>query len=1332
MLTISSVFVDMSRIQLANAMAESAGDLTLNTALTNYDAELKNLYGLFATAQDMDELMANLEDYYRDSIMAAGVDSAAADDYVGQVMDYLRTTTGVDDLMKIELTGFEVSVPAGGNLGNPAILKSQLVEFMKYRAPISLGTGFLEALSTMKDLSKQTAMVENKNKFYEQHQDMLGTLEDAWWQIQLYQYADATANTGFPTGSYLTDEGSLMAENAKRWKDDNILENAVKYLYRSRDFDSLEGQYWIRLQYLCPECEKANNENKSSCGDCGTALVKEKKYEQWVLTWQGSTSPVKREYTEDDPANIDDVITWLNTSLQNEAALEAYMASTFDIESRGKGLGFSMANHKETDTSDADKVNRVFAVCIANEELDKGTNYLKMVKNLLESLVSLNAAVNTCDEELLNSTMVTYIESEKRVEQSSSGASLKTFADGALGKLSLDATQPFGKFNATVTQLKSNYNAASSVVNSARTDGGTAVHEIRDQAYNYNKKLEEKIGNLAEAIRLLGLVQSELSNPSSAYNTALKNWKSSADAMPGNPMSDNDLSEMKNLQDVLTLDRVNALITRLTNAKTTLEDIQNQVALFTVSGKAVKDIKANANILDFVDWRTKWKSDLDKVNPINGGSYSSVITAFEGSVTTGEIKDTWGESEKSPDLTDQQRELYTWMYNNFYKEVSDYSTYQNQEQTTAADTDVGNLEKDLESKATGQNCTAEQTATTKVNRDMSQYLNKELKALPSTRWGDEQAAIAEGKIDTNADNMLAQSNQKGDNVLTTLLSLASDMGAELRDNLYVTEYIMSMFSYDTIEAEVYVEKKGNSTGYKPFYTANGDTYEVTEGCAEYAELLKTVTNNSINPNMNYMYGKEVEYILYGKNGTESVYGTIFLIRFALNTVYAFTDAEINNVTLSAATALFGTPPLTPLIPFAKAAMTVGLAVAETAWDLVQLRKGEAIPLMKNKQTWIMSPSGITKEAKAVLTDTAKEAAYKLVDAGYKVLNDAIEMSSEELQKLIDKNGEEFKNLADAAVATVTSQVKNEANQALQKVVELCNAVNQKMMVEDPKFHENGGLGATDEKVNMVMNELQAWMDQQPTDNPAIREAKQIAVDYLKNSTVVADVFNTISAQSDPAAAANDLLTKKLDEIEGVISTKIDALASDGVSAVSQMKNDLENKLKNAAKEGADKLKETLSNEIGNVIGSVPEKGGKEKVAEPHLMASLLAWTYSDYLRVFVLVGMFANEELMLLRTADVIEINMQKKNNEYAVITTTETVTTSRFFGLWKTTEEKQVSAVNKDAFSLSKAYTYISVDATLQVKPLLMTMPFMAETVENQLTGTNWYEISYSGTLGY
>ena len=53
MLILASVFVDTSRLKLAEAMSASAGDLALNAGLTDYDTVLKEVYGLFATSQDI-------------------------------------------------------------------------------------------------------------------------------------------------------------------------------------------------------------------------------------------------------------------------------------------------------------------------------------------------------------------------------------------------------------------------------------------------------------------------------------------------------------------------------------------------------------------------------------------------------------------------------------------------------------------------------------------------------------------------------------------------------------------------------------------------------------------------------------------------------------------------------------------------------------------------------------------------------------------------------------------------------------------------------------------------------------------------------------------------------------------------------------------------------------------------------------------------------------------------------------------------------------------------------------------------------------------------------
>lgn len=87
MMIIASIMIDYGRVQLGRAMASSAGDLALNTALTDYDNVLKDVYGLMATSQNNDELLEKLEDYYTSSIVAQGVSKSDADDYVGQIMD---------------------------------------------------------------------------------------------------------------------------------------------------------------------------------------------------------------------------------------------------------------------------------------------------------------------------------------------------------------------------------------------------------------------------------------------------------------------------------------------------------------------------------------------------------------------------------------------------------------------------------------------------------------------------------------------------------------------------------------------------------------------------------------------------------------------------------------------------------------------------------------------------------------------------------------------------------------------------------------------------------------------------------------------------------------------------------------------------------------------------------------------------------------------------------------------------------------------------------------------------------------------------------------------
>ena len=54
-IVITSIFVDLGRSYMSRSMAESAGDLALNTLMTNYDADLSEWYGMIASCQNVDE-----------------------------------------------------------------------------------------------------------------------------------------------------------------------------------------------------------------------------------------------------------------------------------------------------------------------------------------------------------------------------------------------------------------------------------------------------------------------------------------------------------------------------------------------------------------------------------------------------------------------------------------------------------------------------------------------------------------------------------------------------------------------------------------------------------------------------------------------------------------------------------------------------------------------------------------------------------------------------------------------------------------------------------------------------------------------------------------------------------------------------------------------------------------------------------------------------------------------------------------------------------------------------------------------------------------------------
>lgn len=185
----------------------------------------------------------------------------------------------------------------------------------------------------------------------------------------------------------------------------------------------------------------------------------------------------------------------------------------------------------------------------------------------------------------------------------------------------------------------------------------------------------------------------------------------------------------------------------------------------------------------------------------------------------------------------------------------------------------------------------------------------------------------------------------------------------IRDNLYLSTYIMEMLSYSTIDNEGrYDILKDQGFDVSTLTKENmDDKYNSVNdkwNSDEYKDYFnKSLTNKRLCKENNAAYGCELEYILYGhENNNENInaaYGQIYEIRYVLNLISAFehfwnkgseTGKAINAV---GEAIMYATQGVIPKMAV-KAVLIALLTVFETSNDLNRLEAGFSVELYKTK------------------------------------------------------------------------------------------------------------------------------------------------------------------------------------------------------------------------------------------------------------------------------------------------------------------------------------------------------------------------------------------------
>ena len=1216
MLTVSALFVDASRMRLAKGLADSAADLTVNTALTDYDKKLKDMYGLFATSQDTEELYEKLEDYYKTCITSTGISDESADDIVSQIMSQLGSVEhsgSVDDILNMELVDFDVSKVSDASLNNAALLEKQIVEFMKYRSPINTGLSFISSLKSFTTLAKQSELVEKRQEYYEAQGDVMKDAQEAWKKINDYNRS----------GDMVNDDAYF--ENLKN--DFAGFEAAYYGLAKKFIMDLYDTQNYSSFTYYAYHFK--NEEVEMPDGQKQSVPVFYKN--------SAETSKLK---------NFTELTTYS----------DSHKASAANIKSALKNYNTAMISYQNSESAlleyDSDTYGLQYLVQTNRKSLY--TSWMAKAENLYNKYSALRHAAMYADEGAMETVENLFGTGEQSYLQ---------FNDAFMsGFISLADT-----FNQEVSEYSSRLQGYANSADTSIDATAAAIVDIYNRSNGRRTVISDAKTALDGAITRLNSVLEGV-KAGGTLDQKEASWKSTAQSseISDTSMAKQDIAELDSVSSYLNETDVQKLIERLTHVRDKLSELLEQMDSYKFFGTNICEI-SDYDTFQHVLENAIGGDELRNV-PINKTQLEQKVSEWtSGKFTIDKpINVSWtNDSNYQPNLTKDQPYFYAYLYTHF--NTGTVST---------------NTEEKTEDTANGTNLYDQfiSTAETKTKSDAGAdkqniSTENELKDIAdrpsaSTSGGSPGGDVKTGK-NAAKDNKASLST-----MFSSLGEKIKNVGTDLRDKLFIADYVISMFSYDTIENEA---RKKDGLG------------------DDAAVELKTLTNEPINAENNYAYGKEVEYVIYGgdnKGNVTKAYGSIYAIRLGFNMIYAFSDSAIRDTAFAIATPISAATMGVIPAPLIQAAIIVGVACCESALDLVDLRDGISIPLFKNNKTWKTSIKGLTEKVNAEIGSALKpidgteedgteedNAATFVVDNGIEALNSLLDLTDEELNKKIQEGFDTIEGSIGSAYDTLISR---HANTAIQKVTTLCNNAIEEHML--------------DTSMNMadqVSKGLDQWLTEEKAkdgESSLSYMVKNEAVQLLKGQYInmLLEKMEQVStsAQSSISECANEIQ----DVING-IRNRISLTIIRGSSAVVDYKNKMISSVRQSMNQGASNLKDTLNKQIDGIFGT-GSTGDRDSTG----MASLLSFSYSDYLRLFLMIGLYTSESAVVLRTADAIQANM----------------------------------ALKEDGYKMSNASVYVKLEATIQVKPTLLAVPLFSDVKGNPSNNQAWYSFTESMIKGY
>lgn len=987
---VSSLFVDLGRVELSKEMALSSGDLALNTLMTKYDADLKEYYGLIASCQDIDSFYDITAQYFWRTISSQEM----SDDEIMLLSDYYSAAMNNDkiyDLLSAENVGKEdediISPVKGANLANATMIKEQIVEFMKYRAPIELLSGLLSNLKGMNgalsDTESDNNLIDAKQAFYEAENKVNSQGYDIYKLIKEYQ--EKSQENGDVKQSAQTIADNI---NSYEQKYREIHEALVKDLYNTAGLGSIK-----RSAYDINSNEyKAEKYYKNSDSDCNLANendVKDliKAFSKKLTEFYSAKAELENVFTSAGySAATYDIQYWVRINGSASDKLSVLNVKLTEMLKSYNALenAISYMDYEETDKYNDESAEKWKIEGEGNEkyegyneELTTKQHYEKIKEQFAgtEGIYNRYMKAPLTSDENNGDLYIKYMSIIERISQNPAYLSAINSNTHIIPSGGKSVSETITEIHSQITEYRSRLTECRDILNKIITDD--------------NGK-GSKIDNFKEAVE--------------KYPEMFNNWNGLAEnsETENGKIDKDDINEKEIKKKVKEIngDDVADLKNRLIEIKKVYDNLIACIDELKYGQKAVKDIDS------FEAAKAASGIQESNIGLTNDELNNYVSNSFSYTKKNGENVSVTINDNNHPDLDNEPKpKVYKWMLDNKdswsknEKEETEckkcHKKFKKYEGITSEQASSQNFDTDV-----CPECAYEEI---KPDKEESKYNDE---SISSNASGDIKKTYKEKEAEDFPSGFKMAEISASDS-MKGLVSLAGNLFSDfngtvtsMRDNLYTMEYVFGMFTHSAYEKEHkynLIKDKLNKNeinlsdlGISDFTKVQAGEFEnicsnnekvkqFWESEAATDTYNKSLTNKLINTENNFAYGGEIEYIMKGLNNDENIkgiYGAIYAIRYLLNTPAAFStfwnfnnldkapseEIKIKIVAIDAISAAVSSA-TGGIIP--KALVKTGLILienaVETAIDIDYLKAGLPVKLVKSKNDVNWGPTRTTED-----------------------------------------------------------------------------------------------------------------------------------------------------------------------------------------------------------------------------------------------------------------------------------------------------------------------------------------------------------------------------------